>query len=360
MVLKIIGASLMCAGLWAQIVTPPPYGTPGSGPGSGACTSAGVAGTVQTAGSTAGSCTGADGNPFALIGPPQASFPAALFGDTLPAVGQSPFFVGAFTDGNAFDAVTILAVNGTDPAGTYTFGSVTGAYNNLSLGNAFGISVVAYYDGGVGVTGNDIEGVQASCVLLSGSISPYTACVDIVTFNHGVGDIAEAWDIIIRAPVVDGGGTITSAMGLYEVDRANAAIANNYYSWFDSRGVRRVKEDSTFDSVGQAIEALYNPQFTKYTPGAVDYERIILGEWNGNIAELGAQAGGTGVLRETRIIGKDVQIPSLAFASLGTPANSAEVYCVGCAPTSAINDTCVADASDSWAQRINGAWTCKR
>jgi len=39
----------------------------------------------------------------------------------------------------------------------------------------------------------------------------------------------------------------------------------------DSRGVRRVKEDATFNGVGQGIEALYNPQFTRYTPGAANF-----------------------------------------------------------------------------------------
>lgn len=142
-------------------------------------------------------------------------------------------------------------------------------------------------------------------------------------------------------------------------DQAGTAT-NPYYSWFDSTGVRRVKEDSTFNSVGQAIEALYNPQFTKYTPGAANYERIVLGEWNSNVSEIGNQAGGTGTLREVRVIGQDMQIPILAFAGLATPANSAEVYCSDCTVTSSINDTCAGSGMGAWAQRINGAWSCRQ
>ena len=37
---------------------------------------------------------------------------------------------------------------------------------------------------------------------------------------------------------------------------AGQVITNPYYSWFDSQGVRRVKEDSTVDGISQAISAL--------------------------------------------------------------------------------------------------------
>lgn len=84
------------------------------------------------------------------------------------------------------------------------------------------------------------------------------------------------------------------------------SVTNGYHSWFDGAGVRRVKHDESFDSVGQAIEALYNPQFTKYTPGATDYERVILGQWNGNVAEIGTEKGGTGTLRDLRLIGGNI------------------------------------------------------
>jgi len=110
------------------------------------------------------------------------------------------------------------------------------------------------------------------------------------------------------------GPGITDAYSFYGVDLAGSAT-NPYYSWFDSQGVRRVKEDNTFDSVGQAIEALYNPQFTKYTPGAPDFERVILGRWNGNVAEIGTEKGGTGTLRALRLIGSGYKLA--AFTTNG-------------------------------------------
>ncbi len=35
----------------------------------------------------------------------------------------------------------------------------------------------------------------------------------------------------------------------------------------------------------------------------MDFERVVLGQWNGNVAEIGTEAGGTGTLRSTRFIG---------------------------------------------------------
>lgn len=115
-------------------------------------------------------------------------------------------------------------------------------------------------------------------------------------------------------------GSVTNWFGYYSTDLSGVAT-NTYYSWFDSQGVRRVKEDSSVDGVGQAIEALYNPRFTKYTPGATDYERIILGEWKNNVAEIGTEAGGTGTLRSLDLIG-----PSVGIGLTGTvPSTTLQV-----------------------------------
>lgn len=92
------------------------------------------------------------------------------------------------------------------------------------------------------------------------------------------------------------------------VGEMSGKSTNPYYTWFDSDGVYRVREDNTFNSVGQAIAALYNPQFTKYTAGAANFERCIPGcQWNSNVAEVGNEKGGTGTLRDMRLIGQDIK-----------------------------------------------------
>jgi hypothetical protein len=114
------------------------------------------------------------------------------------------------------------------------------------------------------------------------------------------GAITNATTFYAAAPT--GGGVTPTNLFQYWSDSIAGVATNPYYSWFDSQGVRRVKEDSTFNGVGQAIEALYNPQFTKYTPGAANYERLVLGEWNSNVAEIGTENGGTGSSRALAFI----------------------------------------------------------
>ncbi len=97
------------------------------------------------------------------------------------------------------------------------------------------------------------------------------------------------------AGAVSNGATATLNASLYS--EAQNAGANNYFTWFDSQGVGRCKDDSSFNSVDQSICVVYNPLFTKYTPGATNYERIVYGEWNSNVAYIGTENGGTGSAR---------------------------------------------------------------
>lgn len=78
--------------------------------------------------------------------------------------------------------------------------------------------------------------------------------------------------------------------------------ANVYFLWLDSPGVFRIK--------GDGVMAYYNPAFLpKYTPGAVDFERVVQ-QWSGNISQYGLEAGGTGTLRKLRLIGAGLLLQS--------------------------------------------------
>lgn len=135
--------------------------------------------------------------------------------------------------------------------------------------------------------------------------------------SHGFTDDSTgfAWAYYAQADT-GGGGSFGDVYYYFGTNLAGVAI-NPYYEWFDSQGVRRVREDATFDSVGQAIEALYNPQFAKYTPGAVNFERCVPGgQWNGNVCEFGTEKGGTGTLRPVRMLG-----PSFEAVSYKTATN---------------------------------------
>lgn len=121
-------------------------------------------------------------------------------------------------------------------------------------------------------------------------------------------------------------GTLGAAYHLWGNDLAGSAT-NAYYLWFDSRGVYRIREDP-LDGAGneQAIPALYNPRFAKYTPGAADFERGVQ-QWVANVYQMGAEVGGTGTNRAVQIIGSSLAIPAasgtwnLASATLTLPTS---------------------------------------
>jgi hypothetical protein len=118
------------------------------------------------------------------------------------------------------------------------------------------------------------------------------------------GTITNFYGVSMGAP--SGSGTVSNAY-IYWADDLSGRATNPYYFWADSRGVFRIKEDTSFNSVGQAIATLYNPQFAKYTAGAADFERSVLSRWNSNVIEIGAEAGGTGTLRSLRLLGSSIQ-----------------------------------------------------
>lgn len=151
-------------------------------------------------------------------------------------------------------------------------------------GRALGVyaAPVAYGSGG-----SSLYGVYSTPTALADA--PVAYGVYVTGGGYGA-TIVDFYGVYVSA--VPG---VTNSYGLY-ADDLGSAPTNPYYLWLDSQGVRRVREDHTFDSVGQAIEALYNPQFPKYTAGAKAYERVILGQWNGNVAELGNEQGPTQTL----------------------------------------------------------------
>ncbi len=95
--------------------------------------------------------------------------------------------------------------------------------------------------------------------------------------------------------------------GLFIYDMTGKATYP-YFLWYDSPGV--------FDVRGDGVINYYNPSFaTKYTPGGTNYERAVQ-QWNSNVLEYGAQAGGTGTLRGVKILGASLQTPDLTAPTL--------------------------------------------
>jgi hypothetical protein len=108
------------------------------------------------------------------------------------------------------------------------------------------------------------------------------------------------------------GGSIGNQYGFYCEDLSGATT--NYPLWIDTQGVYRIRAEND-----QSITALYNPSFTKYTPGAANYERIVQ-QWTSDVAQLGTEAGGTGTLRPLQLLGSYVKAEAFACPYPGQPA----------------------------------------
>ncbi len=170
-------------------------------------------------------------------------------------------------------------------------GSVDGGYNYVINQNTrAGKSIDA-----MAATWNEVD--QYGTTPITNLIDEYNESSP----NGSTGPVANLYGVWNSFP--SGGVAPTNVFGFYDADLGPVGATNPYYSWFDSRGVLRVKEDSSIDGIGQAVQALYNNQLTKYTPGTPNYERLVLGEWNSsNVAEIGTESGGTGSARTIAFI----------------------------------------------------------
>ncbi len=236
-----------------------------------------------------------------VIDPGSASATIGIFADIYAAnlAGATAYghSIRAATDYHVGlqDATNVQAMNAhANHAGHGTLASLGGIYAQLD-------NYGAAYVGGVWSPWNGAPGHVTRAAVFEGWV--YT--------SDGLSTYTDVYGLYLKSQAA--AATITNFYGIWVEELP--AYTNPYYAWFDSRGVRRVKEDATFDSVGQAIEVLYNPLFAKYTAGAVDFERVVLGQWNGNVAEIGAEKGGTGTLRAVKIIGASLDTPATLTAN---------------------------------------------
>jgi hypothetical protein len=144
------------------------------------------------------------------------------------------------------------------------------------------------------------------------------------------------------------GGSVVKHAAFY-TDAQGGLATHAYAFWADERGVFQIKADHPFDSVYQAIPALYNPQFTKYMAGATDFERIVLGQWHGNVAEIGTEQGGTGTLRAVKVIGASLDTPATLTANGVAVATQSYVTGLGYTTLAAVAGVGYATASSATA-----------
>lgn len=224
---------------------------------------------------------------------------------------SSAFAIHPPSSGVAFDAVTTATADQTGTLIGLEIQAIAPPTNTLS--EVIAHSARAVIHGNVSSIAYGSEGI----IYGSG-----TAHVSRVVGQYGqVSAGADAGDAIVydeadvfygAVNVTGSGSSIGLLHGFWFPDFAPIGATNAYYNWNDSRGVYAIKEEFS-----QAVPRLYNPLFTKYTPGAVDYERIIerfgITDTYGtsNNAYFGAEAGGTGTLRALNLLGNGISAMSV-------------------------------------------------
>lgn len=252
-----------------------------------------------------------------------------------------------YNNAGSFGGITGCTTNGT---AVTLVGAALGTPTALVLTNATGLPAASILPGTFGAGNYTVNGnlLVGTSVTIDGSegtaLGIYAATTPDASFDNAQGiewDISagkngqhiNAHSAFVNAngftgvvgggfytytPSIDG-GSYSSYVSYYSQSLTdNGATGNLYHFWADAGsptvgGVFRIREDNTFDSVYQAIPALYNPQFAKYTPGLANYERIVE-QWNGNVAEIGTEKSGTGTLRPLRLLGSSLQFNSQNLA----------------------------------------------
>jgi len=180
----------------------------------------------------------------------------------------------ADASGSLYGGVVLTPTGGTaDQAALYGV--------NVTAGSSLGAArTVAKLYGALNTAINQGEGTVSSAYGMGGLIQ---------AFNGVISDAYALYGKLEKS----GDGAITNGYAVFSEDLTGIAT-NGYFLWSNSPGVYRVKDDG--------VMAYYNPSFTKYVPGAANFERVVQ-QWDTDVLEYGTEAGGTGVLRKLRLIG---------------------------------------------------------
>jgi hypothetical protein len=269
----------------------------------------GGAGTVTACGGATAGQVAAFSGPTAICGIVQSAFDAAAVNALVrlgPPDSSLPFFLPGYTFGQTLlvtqdHSSGNKAAIGVESHGTYGIFAV----NITSTETSNGMETDAY----TGTPGGLGYGAYHFIGSLDGStpagLYGVTAFPQIGDGSTGMPSVVpNLWGFYRYTPAFLSGSTLTTDQAFFAEPMGGKAT-NAYPLWSDEPGVYAIHAINTFNSVYQARPALYNPLFTKYTPGATNQERGVC-QWQTNVYTCGTESGGTGTLRDFQLIGNRV------------------------------------------------------
>ena len=189
-------------------------------------------------------------------------------------------------------AVYVAFANARNYSTLVGISAYAGHFGSGTVGRVIGSAFEAEVSSNSTVT--EQMGARTNVFVSSGNVTSQYGFSEYARDNYGTGTIASSYGFRALTPTNNGGGTITNNYAFYAQNQKGTGITNPYAFWYDSDGVYRIN--------GDGVMAYYNPSFTKYVPGAVDYERVVQ-QWSSDVLQFGTEAGGTGTLRKMRLLG---------------------------------------------------------
>jgi hypothetical protein len=212
----------------------------------------------------------------------------------------------------------------------------TGASTFSSQAPSMAIFGTANLNGAASITGS-LVGVEGSAQVQVGSL---TNAVGVWGWVGNYGTAISSKTAAFYAQATTTGGTWGASafnVAYFNENQTGIAGVGKDFAWYSEGGTNHLETGSDA-TVGAEIEQHSATQ-------SADLLRVLASD---GTTVLSAPADSTGA-------GRDL---SVAFSSLGTPANATRKYCSDCKVTSGVDDTCTNTGSGAMALRINGAWKC--
>jgi hypothetical protein len=230
-----------------------------------------------------------------------------IYGSWTEAIHQ-----GTGTLTTAYGGFSVGQANAASPL-TNNYGFRSEAYGGTSN---YAMSLRAIRNASYGVIGAGstygLESVVANTEAISSGTDTNYGVASFVTRTGATGGTVASYGFYSQMTVDNAGAGSHFSYDYYAAARSGSSDAD-YFLWFGSPGVYRIKADG--------VMAYYNPAFSPaYTPNAVNYERVVQ-QWSGNVLQYGLEAGGTGVLRGLQLLGATLAMTTTAV-TFTAPASS--------------------------------------
>lgn len=195
-----------------------------------------------------------------------------------------------------------------------------GTADNLYLNGSF----FGTYAGGSGTISEQYGMIIWTTQMSTGNTTDnYALFIEVGPHDVATGDVTgNNYGVYVRNGTAAGiTGSVNNHFSFYSRDLVSTST-NGYFAWYDGGAGANCDSGGVWRVNDFGILAYYNPCFTKYTPGAANFERLIIRAGDtgvfgtDNTGYIGWEEGGTGVMRPLVLMGSSISFQDDAGASV--------------------------------------------